>query len=295
MASNDLHVPEGQQLVDGAATKRVGSPGIKSVGLSYRVLFELALATEPLGVSELARRLGEGRAAVHKHLLTLRGLGVVLQAARSDRYRLGWKLVELGLAAEAQISLVAIADVPMRRLRDLCGLTVYLIQPNGERMIVSHSVASDSMIAVTIRKGLEVPLHGSAAGRVRLAFGPKDERDRVLSRQLTSLSERMLTNATEIRERIKVISERMYDATVGESPSGIHSLAAPVLDEQGSFVAAVGVIGTQVQILTQPDPAQVRQLQQCAASISCFLNSNAYERIGIEPWDWPNSGEDAGV
>jgi DNA-binding IclR family transcriptional regulator len=45
------------------------------------VLFELARATEPVGVSELARRLCEARAAIHKHWITLRGLGLVVQTA----------------------------------------------------------------------------------------------------------------------------------------------------------------------------------------------------------------------
>lgn len=268
-----------------AGAKRPGAADIKSVTLTFRVLFEMARATEAVGVSELARRLGEARAAVHKHLITLRGLGIVMQTARADRYRLGWKLVELGLAAEAQSSIVAIADTHLRRLRDLTGLSTFLGQPNGDRMVISHSVSSESMIAVTIRKGLETPTHGSAGGRVMLAFGPREVEDRVLSGELRPMSERMLTDPAEIRGRLAAIRERMYDSTAGESPSGIHSVAAPVLDENGSFVAAVGVIGTQAQIPAPPKPQQVVLVQQCAATISRALQSKAYDRIGVAGWE----------
>ncbi len=254
---------------------------IKSVMLTFRVLFELAKSIEAVGVSELARRLGEGRAAVHKHLITLRGLGVVMQGGKSDRYRLGWKLVELGQAAEAQSSIVGLADASMRRLRDASQLTAFLEQASGAGMVVSHAVPSESGIAVTIRKGLQAPTHGSAGGRVMLAFSPKAVQDEALSGELPSMSERMLTNPKEIRQRLARIHEQMFDSTAGESPYGIHSLAAPVLDEQGNFVASVGVLGTGVQIKSPPSADQVRLVQLCAASISRAMGSDAYDRIGI--------------
>jgi IclR family transcriptional regulator, KDG regulon repressor len=266
------------------APKRAASADIKSVALTFRVLFELARSKEALGVSELARRLGEARAAVHKHLITLRGLGIVMQSAPTDRYRLGWKLVELGLAAEAQVGIIAIADPYLKRLRDETGLTAFLEQANGERMVVSHSIPSENMIAVTVRKGLEAPVHGSAGGRVMLAFSPNDVQDRMLSGSLQPMSERMMTDAAEVRRRLALIRQRMYDTTAGESPSGIHSLAAPVLGEGGVFVAAVGVIGTQAQIRVPPDGRQVELVQQCAATVSKAIQSDAYDSLGISTW-----------
>jgi IclR family KDG regulon transcriptional repressor len=264
-------------------TRQAGAD-IKSVQLTFRVLFELARASEPTGVSELARRLGEARAAVHKHLNTLRGLGLVMQAARSDRYRLGWKLVELGLAAEAQCSIVAIADPYLVRLRDLSGLSTFLEQAHGDSMVVSHTVPSASPIAVTIRKGLPVPLHGSAGGRVALAFSSPALQDKVLSGALTEMSARMMTDASQIRARLAAIRERLYDTTEGESPSGIYSLAAPVFDEQGAYVASVGMLGTQAQVPVPPQAEQIAGVQQCAATISAALGSTAYAQIGVEPW-----------
>jgi IclR family KDG regulon transcriptional repressor len=263
---------------------RTGGSDIKSVLLTFRVLFELARASEPTGVSELARRLGEARAAVHKHLNTLRGLGLVMQGARSDRYRLGWKLVELGQAAEAQCSIVAMADPHLIRLRDLSGLSTFLEQANGESMVVSHTVPSESSIAVTLRKGLAVPLHGSAGGRVMLAFSPPELQERVLAGRLAVMSERMMSDAAQIRERLALVRARMYETTAGESPSGIYSLAAPVLDEQGGYVASVGMLGTHAQVHVPPEAGQIAWVQQCAATISKAIGSSAYERLGVQPW-----------
>jgi DNA-binding IclR family transcriptional regulator len=272
------------------ALQRAGAPrpdpgGIKSVTLTFRVLFELARAKEPTGVSELARRLGETRAAVHKHLATLRGLGLVMQTARTDRYQLGWKLVELGLAAEAQFNIVAIAAPHLRRLRDLTGLSAFLGQANGDRMVISHSVSSDSMIAVTIRKGLETPLHGSAAGRVMLAFGGAELENRTLAGALHPMTDQMMTDPVEIRRRLQVIRDRLYESTAGESSSGAHSLVAPITDEHGNFVAAAGIIGTAAQIPSPPGPAHIALVQQCAATISKAIHSNAYDRIGVMAWE----------
>lgn len=65
--------------------------GVQAVGVAFAVLAELANTSEAVGTSDLARRLGETKARVHRHLTTLRALGYVDKDNQSDRYRLGWR------------------------------------------------------------------------------------------------------------------------------------------------------------------------------------------------------------
>ena len=51
----------------------------QSVTMSARILGELATSAQPLGVSEIARRLGESKARVFRRLATMEQWGLVSQ------------------------------------------------------------------------------------------------------------------------------------------------------------------------------------------------------------------------
>jgi DNA-binding IclR family transcriptional regulator len=246
---------------------------IKSVAMTIRLLRELAAAGGPLGVSELARRVGESRARIHRHLITLRDEGLLAQEGAGERYRLGWVLFELGQAAAQQFDIADIAAPALRALRSASGLTVLLGQRAGDEIIMSHAFESENMIAVTARRGLRVPAHGSAAGRVMLAYASAEDQQRILSRPLASLTPRTLTNKAQIRERLVQIRQRGYDWADNESQFGVNSIAAGVFSEPGKLAAVITVIGTELQVPVPPQAPLLEQVTGCAAAVSQLLGA----------------------
>ncbi|MBN9081277.1 MAG: hypothetical protein BGP04_23630 [Rhizobiales bacterium 62-17] len=247
---------------------------IKSVSMTIRLLRELAASREPVGVSELARRVGESKARIHRHLVTLRDEGLLAQEAVGDRYRLGWVLFELGQAAAAQFDVAEVAAPALRALRSTTGLTVVLSQRAGDEIIITHTFDSENMIAVTVRSGLRVPAHGSAAGRVILAFMPDEDRKRILAKPLVKLSPHMMTSKTEIAGRVAEIRERHYDYAVNESQFGVCSIAAGIFDGAGNIAAAISVVGTELQMPMPPRGKLLEELLACAREISQALTSH---------------------
>lgn len=92
---------------------------IKSLVSAVRILESMAATGQPVRITDLALLLGETRAKIHRYLATLRDLGIVEQARTSERYRLGWKMYQLGQAALEQFDLKRIAEPHMTRLRDV--------------------------------------------------------------------------------------------------------------------------------------------------------------------------------
>lgn len=250
---------------------------IKSVALTFRIIEELANAGEPIGVSELARRVGEAKARIHRHLVTLRDLGILAQDRQSERYRLGWKLFQLGQAVASQSEIQVIADPHLRRLRDKTKLTSLLAVPTNDQMIVVHVVESESPIAVAVRKGLLLPAHASAHGRLMLAFSAPEFADRVLSKPLRKLAPGTLVEPRKIRKRMEHARAELYDWTENETAYGVNSIAAPVLTKQNELIAAVGIAGTHLQVAFPLDPALIRLVRACAAKISAEFGSSAFD------------------
>ena len=265
---------------EGDETQNLLGGRIKSVVLTFRIIEEMAAAGEPIGVSELSRRVGEAKARIHRHLLTLRDLGILCQDQQDDRYSLGWKLLRLGKAVASQSAIQTIADPHLHRLRDKTKLTTSLAVPAYNQMIVAHTVESESPIAVVVRKGLFLPAHASPHGRLMLAFSAEDFVDRVLSGPLKKYGPDSVVDPRKIRKRVELARTNFYDWQANETAYGISSIAAPILTVQNELIATIGVSGTHLQIGTPPDPALIKLVRTCAANISADFGSTAFARFG---------------
>ena len=113
----------------------------QSVTISARILGELASSANPLGVSEIARRLGESKARVFRHLATMKQCGLVSQENAGDAYQLGWNIYRLGVAAANQFGLTRVAQRHMTKLRDNTQETIALAIPASGDALVVGSVA----------------------------------------------------------------------------------------------------------------------------------------------------------
>src|SRR5690625_3601096 len=131
-----------------ARAKKQGNtiPGIQSVAIAFEILEELSKETSAVGVSELARRLDQTKARVHRHLTTLRGLGYVSQDEASERYKLGWKIYRLGMSVAENFELRRVAHQHVDALAAATGLTAMLAMPADAKVIVVDAVQSTNQI-----------------------------------------------------------------------------------------------------------------------------------------------------
>src|SRR3989442_14658056 len=78
---------------------------LSSVRNAARLLSSFSAAEPELGVSELARRLGLAKSAVHRLLITLAGERLVEQNPATGRYRLGVRIYRLGAGVSSPLDL----------------------------------------------------------------------------------------------------------------------------------------------------------------------------------------------
>src|SRR5437867_12751292 len=89
---------------------------LDSVAVVAQLLDELAAAPAPMGVSEIARALNQSKARIHRNLVSLKNFGLIDQDQATEKYRLGWKLFQLGERAGVQSNIRALA-APYLKLR----------------------------------------------------------------------------------------------------------------------------------------------------------------------------------
>src|ERR1700686_1705718 len=136
------------------------------------ILQALASGPQPLGVSELAARLGLARPTVHGILQTLVAHGFVEQDVASDKYQLGPGLLQLGYSYldlnELRARSITFAD----RLAIRTNAAVRVGVMHGPAIVVVHHVFRPDATFQVLEVGSQLPLHASALGKAVRAFMP---------------------------------------------------------------------------------------------------------------------------
>ncbi len=270
---------EAEQQDPGTASVSV----LESVELVTRILDLLAASSVPLGVTEVAQALGEGKSRIHRNLVSLKHFGYVTQNQVSDKYALGWKLFQLGEKASLESNIRQVAAPYLKYLSSLTHLGAMLAVPINGTPLVVDSVANEGFVSISVKPGNKPPPLKSAQGRVALAYASRAQFDEILRQHLPGLAGEKVDAAWHARldKRLAAIRKNLYETAPNETLIGINVLSAPVLRGEDELVAIVSVVGS-IQHLADPPGEAVRDaVLGVAAALSRFMGSAVYEARGI--------------
>jgi len=250
---------------------------VESVKVAMRMLNEMALARRAMRITELADLMGETKPRIHRHLSTLKEMGMIEQEYATERYQLGWRLFQLGEAAGAQFDLRYRAEPYLVKLRDELKQTSVLAIPiNDQPMVISTSDNIFARICISVKPGNRPLPHCSAFGRMMLAYSSKKTQETLLSKPLIAETDHSLTDRQVLLERLKLIRERLYDFAAEEMMVGINTVVVPIFRDDDVLAGAIGIVGSVQEIPNPPLPIQIELLQKFAQELSIQLKSNAY-------------------
>src|SRR2546423_6686529 len=216
------------------------APGrpVGSVTRALALLDELAGSDSPLGVSELARRIGVNASTASRLLGTLEHSGFVERSARGP-YRLGLKLVTLADRARAGLDVRDVARPELEALVAATGETATLSVPGEHAAVTIDFVASSSAVASVARLGRPSVAHATAAGKVMLAFGG----GAAVPAELEAFTSRTITDVNELARQVSLARADGFAEAVGEREPDLAALAAPVVGRRGELLAILGLQG----------------------------------------------------
>jgi DNA-binding IclR family transcriptional regulator len=214
---------------------------VQSIRRAFDVLG--ALASGPLGVTEVADRAGLPKSTAARLLTTLTREGAVEQIPGDTRYRLGPRLATLAAGLTPVRSLAAVAHLALTELAETAGEAAGLAVPDGDLVHYIDQVDTPNPVSVRDWTGSRVPLHAVSSGQVLLAFRPPAAIERYLERPLERFTPQTLVDPDALRERLREVRRDGYSWVNEEFDEGINSVAAPIADASGEVVAAVHLHG----------------------------------------------------
>lgn len=217
---------------------------LSSVRAAARLLCTFTASDRELGVSELSRRLGLSKSAVHRLLTTLAAEHLIERNPHSGRYRLGIKLYELGMVVSTHFELHEAVAMYIDDLRASTGETVHVGILDGSEVVYVERRESLRTLHHMIDLGHRNFANCTACGKVLLAALPDAELDRLLrDARLPSRTRCSITEPARLRSELAAVRVRGYAENVGESNPDTASVGAPIRDETGRVVAAISVAG----------------------------------------------------
>lgn len=183
--------------------------------------------------------------------LTASGL---LERNPDGTYQVGTRVWELGALAPRPKRLTSAARPHLEGLHRSTGEFVHLAVLQGSGLLVIDRVMSQRSVPNISDLARRLPFHASSVGKVHLAFGPPELTRSVLRGTLPRFTEHTVTDAESLSQQLDGIVARRLAYTYEELTVGTVSVASPVFDACGEFIAAVGVLARPGRSLSRLAP-----------------------------------------
>lgn len=260
------------------ATKRTQSPpeGSGDVKSARRVLDILELLgdnIDGLTFPEISEQLGLAKSSLHALLMTLVRSGWINLESSTRSYRIGSRAWETGQAYLLARELVVAADPHLRALCHDVNETVQLGILDGVEVLYIAKVESDHPFRLKSRAGSRLPAWATGLGKVLLAALPPEElRTRMAGVTFESFTEKTVRNLTELEKVLERIRRDGTGRDDGELNPAVHCVAAPVLGQSGSVIAAISCTSPDdFSADPERDRKTVERLKQHAVELSKTL------------------------
>jgi DNA-binding IclR family transcriptional regulator len=245
---------------------------VRVVDRVFAILKELADGSAKFGDVALAERLGLHKSTVHRLLAVMQHNGFVEREPGSTKYRLGWRIFELGITAASHLDILERAKPYVMQLVETTGETAHLGVLRQGEVVSLVNVESRYTVRTPATVGRHIPLHCTSQGKAILAFLPPDQVARRLKGHVfTRHSANTIVSKDRFLADLALVASRGYAVDNEEFEEGLRCIAAPVRDHSGDVAGAISIAGPTFRVTGSRLPALSREVKRIAAELSAAL------------------------
>jgi len=253
---------------------------IQSVERAINILSHFSLSRPSLSIAELSQLMGLPRTTVHGLVRTLLKHRLLRQDPETRRYRLGFKVFELGAIVGNSLDINRKAAEPLYDLARRTGLEARLVIWDGGSMLITMGAAVRSQAFFT-QIGPRIPAYCSASGRIFLAqLSPAELKAYLARTRFNRYTPETITDPDQLLLELQKARANGYAVNREELGQGVIVFAAPVLDRAGKVVAAVSVTLDTDRL---PEKREKRIIQELMKSARIISREMGYFPENMEP------------
>jgi DNA-binding IclR family transcriptional regulator len=240
-------------------------------GLDILLLYDTS--TPLFTVAEISKRLGYSQSKTYRLIRTLIKYNLLQENHGTARYALGLNALRIGLLAQQNLNLPAIAHPLMKELALLTKETVLLTAVNGTKGIVLDRVESEEPIRYSLfQPGASIPLHCGASSKILMAFLPEEGWDRIIAKEgLKRYTPNTIIDEKQLKAHLREIRKKGYAFSDQEVDRDVRGVAAPIFNGLGELVMGLSVAGPAYRIKKKKIGSCGKLVVQYAQKISSHL------------------------
>lgn len=243
---------------------------IQAVDRAAVLLKAVADSRRPPTVAELAGTTGLNRSTAWRLLATLDRHGLVERDPVTQRYSVGYAILQMGASGDHD-ALVRRARPVLERLATSTGETASLAVAKRFELVYVDQVEAPHVMSPNWL-GRPAALHATSSGKAFLAWLPPEEREALLTpARLKRFTDTTLTTRKELEGEFAAVRRDGYSMCIGELEETLYGASAAVLNERERPVAIVSVWGPQHRIPDGRLPEIGQQAVRAAADIKELL------------------------
>lgn len=251
--------------MDGTAGERIPT--------NLRMLMILEIVgrrNAPMTAAEIGREIGLPKQTVHRLCNTLVAEGFLAQDHAGLRPGRRARALGSGLL-HASTSHIARHGI-LKRLAEETGETVNFVVPEEDGMSYKDRVETDWAFRVQLPVGSHVPFHCTASGKTFLASLKARDRARIVEAQtLETLTSNTITDPERLLAELKGIRRCGYALDNEEFIEGMVAIAVPLHDEDGRYMASIGVHGPILRYSVERAASMAPLLEAAARDLAQVL------------------------
>lgn len=194
---------------------------------------------QPVGVGELARRLGAPRSSLYEIISRLTAAGLLEVTDEEGRVYFGRAMYLFADAYLASQPLVRSGRDEVIRLAETTGETTQLCMLLGDKYTVAHMHPGSNLFRLSSEAGVLVPIPWTASGRLLLGGMSDHEIRALISDKDCVLPDGRVIPFDGFLEDIRRAESQGYAVTTGLADQFTTCLAAPIKDGNGRLGAAI--------------------------------------------------------
>lgn len=250
---------------------------VKSAARVLDLLELFAVAPDPLGVSEVAKRLDLPKSSAQALLLTLTGRGYLLRS--DDGYTLPREL-KVGWVGGIRTRLLGVARPVMDAMAKSSGESAFigLMTRDGHVQFLAKAVSPKEVRYDASLDHLR-PAHSTSIGLVMLAHMREEEAERWLKPSLlTAVTPRTVTDPRRIRLILRAARKAGYVEVRDANVEGASGVSAPIFGADGEVIAGLNLAAPSSRY-EQRRADLVRIVCAQAAHITSALRATPRSRV----------------
>ena len=215
---------------------------VTALARGLAVLLALSDKKRRMSIAQVSHRTGIARATARRSLHTLQKLGFVA-ADDAQHFYLRPRVLSISHAYLSSSPLAVLAQPILDRLSDSLREGCSLATLDGEEIVYLARSSSSRIMSPALNVGRRLPAYCTSIGQVLLAHLSAQELDEYLAHaRFHRYTDYTLTTSERLRETLETIRANGFAFTSQQMELRLCTLAVPVRDAGGHYVAGINVI-----------------------------------------------------